>query len=143
MILKAASPCPLSATAPLNSRTDETFMFDSIENPTESFTLEGKNSVIRGLSVSADYMNRDSSDKEDGNQGKGCGSHGRTIVWSERPEYKCEVFQLGVREVLRFKLDHPRQFGPFNKQRREAFGWYFAVAQAFFEAGADGASATG
>lgn len=46
-------------------------------------------------------------------------------------EYAYEVLTIAAKRVLRFALFHPRAFGLFNKQRREAYGWYFEVAQAF------------
>ncbi len=66
----------------------------------------------------------------------------RSVSWSTRPEYNCEILQVGGRHVLRFRLYHPRAFGRFNKQRREAYKWYCAVAQAFFDLGAEGVTAT-
>ncbi len=64
----------------------------------------------------------------------------RTIVWAARPEYDCEILRIADRQVLRFRLFHPLAFGKFNKQRREAYGWYTAVATAFFEAGPEAAA---
>lgn len=65
----------------------------------------------------------------------------RTIVWATRPEYDCEILRISGRKVLRFRLFHPRAFGKFNEQRREAYGWYAAVASAFFEGGPEAAAA--
>lgn len=64
----------------------------------------------------------------------------RTMVSAAHPEFSCEVLRVDDRQVLRFRLYHPRAFGKFNKQRREAYGWYAAVATAFFEAGAEAAA---
>jgi hypothetical protein len=65
----------------------------------------------------------------------------RTIVWSVNPQYACEILRIGDRPVLRFRLFHPRAFGKFHSQRREAYGWYIAVATAFFVGGPDAAEA--
>jgi hypothetical protein len=40
-----------------------------------------------------------------------------------------------VRKPLANNRLQPTAVGKFNKQRREAYAWYAAVATAFFEAG--------
>lgn len=63
----------------------------------------------------------------------------RRLVCDPLPEYDCEILKIANRPVLRFSLFHPRYFGMFNKQRREAYSWYFVVADAFFRGGSQAA----
>jgi hypothetical protein len=63
------------------------------------------------------------------------------VVWSanhpEHPEHTFQLIAVDGRNVLRFALFHPRAFGLFNKQRREASSWYFATALSFLTVGSD------
>lgn len=47
------------------------------------------------------------------------------------PQYQAEVLDIDGRQVLKFSTYHQNNHGGFNKEKSEAYPWYYQVAHAF------------
>jgi hypothetical protein len=55
----------------------------------------------------------------------------RRSMHPSTPEYTCEVIDIDGRAVFKLSTFHQNAYGDFNRERREAYDWYFQEARAF------------